>query len=228
MEQDSNLAILQFGFKTLLRDHERLLSSLEIMKHRIDLLNEKYNQLASEIRNLHHSVIMNQVGFFAIEDNLSSLNPPTNGTLVWKITNLAARMIEARQNRFPSFYSAPFYTSPYGYKLCARIYLNGDGAGRNTHLSVFITVMQGEYDALLLWPFRQQITIQLLSQSTTQFAHHKETFKPDPNSTSFSRPKTTMNVSSGLPQFISLQKLLSSENNFVKDDAIFLKFDIEQ
>ena len=37
--------------------------------------------------------------------------------------------------------------------MCIRAYLNGDGSGYKTHLSLFFVVMKGEYDALLKWPF---------------------------------------------------------------------------
>lgn len=50
-----------------------------------------------------------------------------------------------------------FYTSKYGYKMCLRVYLNGDGTGRGTHLSLFFVVMKGPNDALLRWPFNQKV-----------------------------------------------------------------------
>lgn len=42
--------------------------------------------------------------------------------------------------------------------MCLRIYLNGDGTGRGTHLSLFFVVMRGHSDALLKWPFNQKVT----------------------------------------------------------------------
>lgn len=41
--------------------------------------------------------------------------------------------------------------------MCLRLYLNGDGSGRGTHLSLFFVVMKGKYDALLKWPFSQKV-----------------------------------------------------------------------
>lgn len=43
--------------------------------------------------------------------------------------------------------------------MCARLYLNGDGMGKGTHVSLFFVVMRGMYDALLKWPFRQKVWI---------------------------------------------------------------------
>lgn len=57
----------------------------------------------------------------------------------------------------PAPLPAAFYTSRYGYKMCLRIYLDGDGTGRGTHLSLFFVVMKGPNDALLRWPFNQKV-----------------------------------------------------------------------
>lgn len=55
------------------------------------------------------------------------------------------------------FFFSAFYTAKYGYKVCLRIYLNGDGTGKGTHVSLFFVVMKGDYDALLPWPFRHKV-----------------------------------------------------------------------
>lgn len=43
--------------------------------------------------------------------------------------------------------------------MCLRIYLNGDGTGRGSHLSLFFVVMRGHSDALLKWPFNQKVIL---------------------------------------------------------------------
>ena len=67
-----------------------------------------------------------------------------------------------------SLYSAPFSTGHYGYKMCLWLYMNGDGSGKGTHLSFFLTIMRGEYDALLTWPFRQAVTLTLPGPGQTK------------------------------------------------------------
>ena len=59
------------------------------------------------------------------------------------------------------WYSPPFYTHTHGYKMSVRVYANGYGDGKGTHLSVFTYLMQGPYDDDLMWPFQGVITIQL-------------------------------------------------------------------
>lgn len=61
--------------------------------------------------------------------------------------------------------SSPFYTSQFGYKLQASVFLNGNGAGEGTHVSVYIKILPGEYDALLRWPFAHTVSFTLFDQS---------------------------------------------------------------
>ena len=143
----------------------------------------------------------------------------TNGVLVWKICDFTRRQQDAISGKTPSLYSPPFYTSPAGYKVCARLYPNGDGIGKGTHLSLFFVVMKGEYDALLPWPFRQKVSLMLLDQRGCR--NVVETFRPDPASTSFQRPQQDMNVASGCPLFLPLSTLPYS--TYLQDDTLFFK-----
>ena len=102
--------------------------------------------------------------------------------------------------------------------MCARIYLNGDGMGKGTHVSLFFVLMRSEYDALLPFPFQQKITMKLLDQESDK--HIVESFRPDPHSSSFRRPVTDMNIASGCPLFASQESVLNG--SVVRDDAIFL------
>ena len=60
--------------------------------------------------------------------------------------------------------SPSFYTHPFGYKLCLVVYPNGCCNGTNTHLSLFIHVMAGEFDVDNDWPIDMEITIELQNQ----------------------------------------------------------------
>ena len=147
-----------------------------------------------------------------------------NGQFVWKIPEVARRRDEAITGKTISLYSAPFYTSRFGYKLCLRLYMDGDGSGKGTHLSFFLTIMKGEYDALLPWPFNQMVTLMLLDQ-TIDKNHIVQCFRPEASSSSFWRPHSEMNIASGCPKFAPLSVLYDS--NFVKDDTIFFKVAID-
>ncbi|XP_033097178.1 TNF receptor-associated factor 3-like [Anneissia japonica] len=144
-----------------------------------------------------------------------------DGVLLWKISGIRRRKQEADSGKVVSLYSQPFYTSQYGYKMCARIYLNGDGMGKGTHVSLFFVVMKGDYDALLQWPFNQKVTMTLLDQETGKRSI-TDSIKPDGRSSSFKRPTgDTDIVSAGCPLFVAQQIL--KDSTYVREDTMFIK-----
>ena len=60
--------------------------------------------------------------------------------------------------------SPPFYSHPYGYKMCLRVFTNGFLDGVGTHISAYIAILPGEFDDLLTWPFSGAVTFLLLNQ----------------------------------------------------------------
>lgn len=152
----------------------------------------------------------------------------TQGVLLWRISDIGRRIQEAVSGRTPSLYSPPFFTSQAGYKMCSRLYLNGDGAGKTTHISLFFVVMRGDYDALLPWPFQLRVKMSLLDQTPQRTPRHSgdviEVFRPDVSSSSFQRPTSEMNIATGCPTFAP-KSVLSSER-FVRDDTIFIKMEV--
>ena len=139
--------------------------------------------------------------------------------MIWKIPQFAQRMVDAQSGKYTSIFSLPFYTSRYGYKLCLRLYILGDGIGKGTHMSLFFVVMRGEFDTILQWPFTYKVTFCLLNHNGGKDI--VDSFLPDPMSSSFKKPKTDMNVASGCPRFVSISDVKSG--GFVADDSIFIK-----
>lgn len=149
----------------------------------------------------------------------ASLASTHNGSFLWRIPDVRRRRKDAVDERITSIYSPPFYTGRNGYKMCIRAYLNGDGIGFQTHLSLFFVLMRGEYDPLLKWPFEYKVSLILVDQDHRK--HIVQTFKPTPDSSSFKRPTSDMNVASGCPQFSKVGVL--DEKNYVKDDIMYIK-----
>ena len=75
-----------------------------------------------------------------------------------------------------SWFSGPFYSHHKGYKMCLRVDANGTMMSRDTHASVFVHLMRGEYDDDLKFPFQGDITIQLLSQEDDYHCQHTISF----------------------------------------------------
>ena len=57
---------------------------------------------------------------------------------------------------------------------------NGDGSGENTHLSVFMLLDRGYFDAMLPWPFKQKVTFTLIDQQEDLFERVNEESVLDP------------------------------------------------
>ena len=149
------------------------------------------------------------------------------GIYVWKVNDLARRTRDARMGRTLSLYSPPFYSSPHGYRVCLRAYLNGDGSGRGTHVSLYIVVMKSEYDDLLTWPFSHTVQLSLINQvdplNTSRSISHK--FSPNPASSSFQKPQETFNIASGFPEFAPVSVL--NDPLYAKNDTMYFRVKLE-
>lgn len=110
-------------------------------------------------------VVKQQQQISTLKSALSKLSLNYSGTLLWKISDFAAKLAEAKSKDGVELVSPPFYTSQYGYKLQASAFLNGNGAGESTHLSVYIKILPGEYDALLRWPFSHSVSFTIFDQT---------------------------------------------------------------
>lgn len=166
--------------------------------------------------------------------DVEELSVSSDGTLIWKIADYARKLQEAKARSNYEFFSPPFYTHKYGYKLQVSAFLNGNGSGESSHLSVYIRVLPGEYDNLLEWPFSYRVTFSLLDQSDPSLSkpqHITETFHPDPNWKNFQKPgasRSSLDESTlgfGYPKFISHEDI--KKRNYVRDNAIFIKASVE-
>ena len=105
-----------------------------------------------------------------------------------------------------------------------KLYPNGEGLGKGTHISIFFQIMNGMYDALLDWPFRKKVTFMILDHDRHE--HVLDAFRPDPVSSSFQRPWLKPNVTIGCPTFMPLRNL--EKHAYIRDDTLFVKVIVEQ
>ena len=150
-------------------------------------------------------------------------NSNHDGSMIWKIPQFSQRKADAENGKYTSIFSPPFYSGRYGYKMCLRLYIMGDGIGKGTHLSLFFVVMRGEFDNILQWPFTHKVTFKLINQAGGRDI--VDTFQPDPMSSSFRKPKSDMNIASGCPCFVSHTEL--ERGGFIVDDAVFIKCTVD-
>jgi hypothetical protein len=108
----------------------------------------------------------------------------------------------------------------------ARLYLHGDGNARRTHMSLFFVLMRSEYDAILKFPFSYKVTFCLYDQTPAQ-QRIINSFRPDIKSNSFQRPRSDMNIASGIPKFFPLAMIQQEGNPYVRDDTMFIKIMVD-
>ncbi|XP_030399879.1 TNF receptor-associated factor 1-like [Gopherus evgoodei] len=144
-----------------------------------------------------------------------------NGQFLWRLPDIGRKMQQALSRQTPALTSPSFYTGRYGYKLCLKVYLNGDGTGAGTHISLFLVLMRGEYDCWLKWPFHHKVTFTLLDQVGER--HVSSSFRPSEASSSFQRPVSNCNIASGVPEFFPLCQLQAPEATYIHEDTLAFK-----
>ena len=105
--------------------------------------------------------------------------------------------------------------------MCLRLYMDGDGSGKGIYSPLLLpTVMRGDYDAQLKWPFDQVFQLIFVNQEQ-QGGDIVHLFKPDPASPSFKQPNpySEMNIASGCPKFAPLSIL--DNPAYTKNDTIY-------
>ena len=119
---------------------------LKPLKQEVMNLKEENKQLKQAIEILTRKIEQYQVGIplYPIELTMTNFKQHKEDRNIW---------------------SPPFYTHPMGYKLCLMVYPGGFNHDSNTHVSVFLRLMKGEYDDQLKWPLRGTFKVQLLSQN---------------------------------------------------------------
>lgn len=148
-----------------------------------------------------------------------------SGTLIWKVTDFTAKLAEARSKDGMELISPPFYTSQFGYKLQASLFLNGNGTGENSHVSIYIKILPGDYDALLRWPFAHSVAFTLFDQSE-KACNIVESFVPDPTWENFQRPsKEPDSLGFGFPRFVSHETL--KKRQYIKDDTMYVRIKVD-
>ena len=73
--------------------------------------------------------------------------------------------------------SPPFFTHPCGYKVCLKVYANGKEEGKGTYVSVYLHIMQGEYDEELMWPFQATLEITVFPVKSDVFGFQTDQTK---------------------------------------------------
>ena len=127
------------------------------------------------------------------------------------------------------WYSEPFYTHPYGYKMCLSVHANGEHNGKGTHVSVFAYLMRGNLDDSLRWPFQGNLIIQLINRLDDQ-EHYTATLDFSDADSDYSNRVTTGGErnpnGSGIIKFLPHSELgcnPAKNRQFLQDDCLHFR-----
>ena len=145
-------------------------------------------------------------------------------SFTWRIDGFSEVLRKAKSGEKTRIESSPFYR--YGYKCKLGIYPNGFDSDENTHLTVYLVIMKGEYDATLTWPIDKKLTFTLIDQQENEHVRQNivMSLTSDPKLSSFARPVKEENSGWGLSNFVSHEEL--QKRRYIVDDAIFIQLHI--
>ncbi|EGT54316.1 hypothetical protein CAEBREN_04844 [Caenorhabditis brenneri] len=122
-----------------------------------------------------------------------------------------------------SIFSQPFYSHGYGYKMMAIAAPYGDGYAFREYFSVFVCLMKGEWDDILEWPFRCDVSFSILSDDKKELLTKTIYVNEMPEIQEFlERPEGLRNGTFGFQNFLPLAKV----NEFAADGDIFIQIKV--
>eukprot|EP00794_Sanderia_malayensis_P018046 gene18046-19855_t len=192
-----------------------------------------------QLAELYYSTLNNQIS--KLEQNIKTLSDKSDtrdqmiselqakmwsGNFVWKINNFEHLFQQATSGEVPAIHSVPFYSGIPGYKMCLRVNLYGVDSGSSTHVSMFVHLMQGDFDSILSWPFPGKIILTAVDQSEDEQFHVRETLVSRPGLQAFLRPKTPRNHKGyGYVEMISHTVLRTRE--YIKNNTMIVHVCVE-
>ena len=151
---------------------------------------------------------------------------PYYNAYTWKIGGFEEILRQAKTGGQVRIESDPFYTGECGYKFKMRLNPNGNGDCENIHLSLFLVNIEGEYDAILHWPFPKKVKLILIDQQEN--LNDRQSVSRTLTRTEErwnSRPVKGKDANWGRREFVSHDEL--QRRAYIVDDTIFIQAKFE-
>ena len=110
--------------------------------------------------------------------------------------------------------------------MCLRVNLNGIDSGSNTHVSMFVHLMQGEFDNIISWPFSNGLEITIMDQDQVNPVNIKEELFARPTLQAFLRPTMPRNHKGyGYVEMVTHHALRTRK--YILNDTMIVKVEIK-
>jgi hypothetical protein len=78
-----------------------------------------------------------------VDRRVGDLEKIAHNAMIWRIEDYNRLFKESKSGNKETLFSPTFTTSKHGYRLCASACLNGDGKGKGSHISIFVSILKG-------------------------------------------------------------------------------------
>ncbi|XP_037028600.1 TNF receptor-associated factor 1 [Bradysia coprophila] len=212
----------QANLKSLsLANHHRTATldfEVKSMKHIVTETEDKCDKLEKivvDVKKLSHQTkqLLNDLEIHMMNQRIMMEIHNTRGHLIWRIHDYAVKLKDGRENNV-TLKSPMFCNKQYGYTLRLDVSLNGIGTWKGRNIIACLTVVNGEWDRLLVWPCKLQADIILRDQ-------------PDNLDDAKDISKTIVVKRKNEPheqnQYIFIPHKTLNTRNYIRDDAIFFE-----
>ena len=213
-------------FRQMQRDSDNRLVAMEkLLDETTRDLMQKYEEQAKLLERVSLKLAMQQMAATssaatAAEDEIP---PCYDGELLWPINDYSVKRSLTDSIYEQKYLESPaFFTSKYGYKLRMRLYPNGDGVGKGSHVSLYFQILPGPYDELLEWPFKKKVTFKILDIVSKKY--HCYILVPNSQMNSFHKPNCRPNIALGDPTIISHIEL--KKGGYLRGDTLHVEVNV--
>ena len=210
---------MQQNIEDLKKENQELRHSLE----------EKQKATEKEVEILAQSLLKENLELRQITEEKEKENQELRQEVKELRTQKLGLPIEFRVNNSEGGVFLPsFFSHSHGYQMCIKVYPNGCGDGIGTHISIFTSLMRGPYDDHLKWPFRGEITVQIVNQAGDH-SHFENTIPYNDDTPEVTADRVVGKERGGglgFPEFLPLTDLEYNAKNktqYLKDDIIIVR-----
>ncbi|XP_053992236.1 TNF receptor-associated factor 6-B-like isoform X1 [Hylaeus volcanicus] len=142
-----------------------------------------------------------------------------NGVYIWRLHSFHEKLDSMINDPLKMFYSPGFYTSPNGYKICARINVSSKDP---EFVSLLLHIMKSENDDGLDWPFNGTMYFILVHPHDWE-KDIREITSSRPDLEAFRKPVCELNKRSfGYTEFVRIRDL----TNFLQNDCLIFRIEV--
>lgn len=209
---------------------------LELMAEKVQYLQGEMEKKNTQMSNMERKVRQQDDAIKALTRQLQSLAsivgeeysfpPPKNLQPFIPPPDIVVPSFDKLKRNDEWWFSPSFYTHVGGFKMCVGVCPNGSGKFKGSHVSVTFHLMRGPFDDDLVWPFRGELTVQLINQKKgkSQLEEtaniHEDTVSEKATSRVMNGERNTAGF--GFMQFVS-HKQLSALSGCLENDSLRMR-----